>query len=67
MLFSTSAIQNLNFGVVFPQKYPSECHVYHMRMDLVNPAKFLKTLIFGNVSKQLLMKGKIYEFCVFTM
>ena len=66
MLFSTSATQNLNFGVVFPQKYP-KCHVHHMRMDLVNPAKFLKTLIFGNVSKQLLMKGKIYEFCVFTM
>ena len=32
MLLSTFAIYNLNFGVVFTQKYPSECHICHMRM-----------------------------------
>ena len=33
-LLSTFAIYftNLNFGVVFPQKYPSESHIRQMRM-----------------------------------
>ena len=32
MLLSTLAIENLNFGVLFPQKYSSECHVCHIRV-----------------------------------
>ena len=32
MLFSTFVIQNLNFGVVFSEKYRSDDHKHHMRM-----------------------------------
>ena len=37
MLLSTFAIQNLSFGTVFPQKYPSKCHIHHMKMAQYHP------------------------------
>ena len=41
--FSTLDPYILNFGIAFPQKYPSDCHVRPMRI-------VLQTFLFLNIS-----------------